>query len=75
MNLGLKDFDLEYIGKVLKKFSEIDKAVAFGSRAKGNYKTGSDVDIAIYGEKITFDTLARLHSELEEESPMPYFLI
>lgn len=73
MNLGLKDFDLEYIVKILRKFSEIEKAVIFGSRAKGNYKPGSDIDIAIYGEKITFDILARLHWELEENSPLPYF--
>lgn len=52
---------------------EIDKVVIFGSRAKGNYKTGSDVDLAVYGDRVTFDVVARLHSMLEDESPMPYF--
>jgi hypothetical protein len=32
-----------------------------------------DVDIAIYGDKITFDILSKLHADLEYESPMPYF--
>lgn len=73
MNFGLKDSDLDYIIKTIKKFPEIKKAVIFGSRAKGNYKPGSDIDIAIYGEKITFDILSILHAELEEQSPMPYF--
>lgn len=41
--------------------------------AKGNYKLGSDIDIAIWGEEVTFNTGARLHSQLEEESPMSYF--
>lgn len=72
MNFGLKEFDIEYIVKAIMNFSEIKKAVIFGSRAKGNYKPGSDIDIAIYGEKITFDILAKLHSALEDESPMPY---
>lgn len=72
MNFGLKEFDIEYIVNTIRSFSEIDKAVIFGSRAKGNYKPGSDIDIAIYGEKVTFDILARLHSALEDESPMPY---
>ncbi|MEW4901747.1 nucleotidyltransferase domain-containing protein [Clostridium tetani] len=47
----------------------------FGSRAKGNYKPGSDIDIAIYGENINLDILSKLNSILEEKSPMPYFLI
>lgn len=72
MNFGLRDSDLEYIINVIEKFPEIKKASIFGSRAKGNYKPGSDIDIAIYGEKITFDILAKLHTALEEESSMPY---
>lgn len=72
MSFGLKEFDLEYIVDTIKKFDEIDKAVIFGSRAKGTYKNGSDIDIAIYGGKITLDVLSTLHTELEEKSPMPY---
>lgn len=72
MNFGLKDSDLGYIIDVIGRFSEIKKAVIFGSRAKGNYKPGSDIDIAIYDEDINFDIFARLHSMLEDESPIPY---
>ncbi len=72
--LGLKKTDLSYIIATIKQFEEITKAAIFGSRAKGNYKQGSDVDVALWGaEKISFTTLARLHDYLEEESPMPYF--
>lgn len=73
MKFGLKDSDLKYIIEEISKFPQIEKAVIFGSRAKGNYKPGSDVDIAIYGEDITFSILSKLHANLEEESPMPYF--
>lgn len=72
MKFGLRDFDLKYIIEAISKFSEIEKAVIFGSRAKGNYKSGSDIDIAIYGEHINFNVLSILHANLEEESPMPY---
>lgn len=72
MNYGLKEEDLAHIIMVIKMFPEIDKAVIFGSRAKGTNKNGSDVDLAILGEKITFDTIAKLHSLLEDQSPMPY---
>ena len=73
MDLGLRQSDIDYIIKVISEFSEIEKAVVFGSRAKGNFKPGSDVDIAIYGHNITFDTLSALHSRLEEQGPLPYF--
>lgn len=73
MKFGLKEENLMYLVTVLGKFDEINKAVIFGSRAKGNYKSGSDVDIAIFGENVTFSTVSRLHAILEDESPMPYF--
>lgn len=73
VELGLRDADLAYIISVLGDFPEIEKAVVFGSRAKGNYKAGSDVDIAIFGEDISFSTVARLHYRLEDEGPLPYF--
>lgn len=72
MKLGLSRFDMDYIISALSKFNEIERAVIFGSRAKGNYKEGSDIDIAIYGDNITFDTLSSLHSILEDQGPLPY---
>ncbi|SUY66782.1 nucleotidyltransferase domain-containing protein [Clostridium tetani] len=75
MNFGLRESDLEYIVNIISGFDEIEKAYIFGSRAKGNYKPGSDIDIAIYGENINLDLLSKLNSILEEKSPMPYFLI
>ncbi|MDN5323646.1 MAG: uncharacterized protein PWQ67_2100 [Clostridia bacterium] len=73
MNFGLSESDLDYIIKAIRKFPEIEKAVIFGSRAKGNYKPGSDVDIAIYGENITMNTLSALHAMLEDYGPLPYY--
>ncbi|MEK3988484.1 nucleotidyltransferase family protein [Robertmurraya sp. FSL R5-0851] len=70
---GLLELDLEYIQMAMKKFNEIDRAVIFGSRAMGNFKKGSDVDISIYGQNITNETLYRLNDLLNEEYPLPYF--
>ena len=74
MKFGLKSQDIEFIMKTISEFPEIEKAVIFGSRAKGNYKPGSDIDIAVYGENVSFSTISKLHAILEEESPMPYFI-
>ncbi|MBM7571850.1 nucleotidyltransferase family protein [Aquibacillus albus] len=55
------------------KFSEIESGIIFGSRAMGNYKRGSDIDIAITGKGITSKTLYMLSDLLNEEYPLPYF--
>ena len=49
MRYGLLPADLEVIVNTLQAYPQIEKALIFGSRAKGNYKPGSDVDIAIVG--------------------------
>lgn len=72
--LGLREEDLQYIIDNIKRFPEIKKAIVFGSRAKGNYKVGSDIDIAIFGEKVTFTSVAQLHFLLEEQGPLPYLI-
>ncbi|MCC5912488.1 MAG: nucleotidyltransferase domain-containing protein, partial [Clostridiaceae bacterium] len=43
------------------------------SRAMGNYKKGSDVDLAIVGENIDRKILRRISDDLNEEYPLPYF--
>ena len=70
---GLIERDIEYIVKAMKKFNEIEKAIVFGSRAIGNYKKGSDVDIAIIGDGIDSKTVYKLDDYLNEVYPLPYF--
>lgn len=70
---GLLEKDVEYIKKAIEDFPEVEKAKIFGSRAIGNYKKGSDVDIALFGKGITDKTIAGLSDLLNEEYPLPYF--
>lgn len=55
--LGLIESDIRYITITLAKFDEIECGIIFGSRAIGNYKRGSDIDLAIKGKAITPKTL------------------
>ena len=73
MQFGIRDKDIGYIIEKVKAFPEVDRVLIFGSRAMGNYKKGSDIDIALEGEKVTFTTTAKIKDLLQEESPMPYF--
>ncbi|UOQ84698.1 nucleotidyltransferase domain-containing protein [Gracilibacillus salinarum] len=70
---GLIEKDLRYINDALEKFEEIEYGIIFGSRAMGNYKKGSDIDIAIKGKNITSDTLFKLSDLLNEVYPLPYY--
>jgi len=70
---GLSEQDINEILKAFGLFPQIDQAVLFGSRAKGNYKSGSDVDIALKGEGIEHSCVAGLSSILNEESSLPYY--
>jgi predicted nucleotidyltransferase len=49
LRFGLKKTVIEKIRGVFAKYPQIDKAVIYGSRAKGNYKNGSDIDLTLYG--------------------------
>lgn len=69
---GLTEKELHYIQEQLARYPQIEEVKIFGSRATGNYKSGSDVDIALYGE-INLQTLAKIKSNLEEKGPLPYF--
>ena len=69
---GLLDADVEAIVSVLRNHTNVEQAYIFGSRAKGNFKKGSDVDLALKGEKLDFDTVSQISYLLNEETNMPY---
>lgn len=69
-NFGLPDKTIEIIKNLFRSYSEIDEVKIFGSRAKGNFKTGSDIDLAIFGE-IDEKLLRHIAFELDELST-PY---
>ncbi|WP_164667783.1 nucleotidyltransferase domain-containing protein [Virgibacillus doumboii] len=70
---GLLEKDMKLITEAIKNIDEIENAFLFGSRALGNYKKGSDVDLAISGSKVTANTVAKVSETLNEELPLPYF--
>lgn len=47
MKYGLSDFVIADLQNVFKSFPAIDEVLIFGSRAKGNYRDGSDIDLAL----------------------------
>ncbi|MFZ1977811.1 MAG: nucleotidyltransferase domain-containing protein, partial [Bacteroidota bacterium] len=57
---------------VLSHHQEVEEARILGSRAKGNFKQGSDVDISLKGNNLSIHIAAAIQEELNEETKMPY---
>lgn len=70
---GLSGEYLENIRTILGGNAEVERAVIFGSRAKGTFKKGSDVDLCLFGAAVTPTTVAHIRDILEEETMLPYF--
>ena len=66
MSHGLSPATVAKIYKVFGRHPEIEKAVLYGSRAKGNFKPGSDIDLTLIGEKLDSKILGQLDSELDD---------
>ncbi|NLJ78584.1 MAG: nucleotidyltransferase domain-containing protein, partial [Tissierellia bacterium] len=66
MRYGLKGDTLESIADIFAKHQRIEKAILFGSRAKGNYRNGSDIDLALLGKGLDLQYINRIHLDIDE---------
>jgi len=73
MSFGITPKSYTLIQNTFSKFPEIEKVLIYGSRAMGNFKPGSDIDLAVSGSNITVETIFKLKILLEQELPVPYF--
>ena len=71
---GLSDNTLNTLDSIFKKYPDIKQAILYGSRAKGNYRNGSDIDLSLKtGENFTFTDLLRIAGDFDD-SDIPYFV-
>jgi predicted nucleotidyltransferase len=66
MQFGLKPDTISRINSVLAAHPEIEQAILYGSRAMGNYRTGSDIDLCLKGEALTLTQLLKIENELDD---------
>lgn len=71
MGNGLTTEEEKTIAAVFAQVPAIERAVLFGSRAMGLARSNSDVDIALYGEKLRLSDILHAASLLEE-TLLPY---
>jgi len=63
---GLKQKHINAINSLFKKYPNIERAILYGSRAKGNYSNGSDIDLTLIGDNLDLRTLFRIEVELDD---------
>jgi predicted nucleotidyltransferase len=71
MKYGLKDDVIEKVQAVFDRFPDVDRVTLYGSRAKGNFKPGSDIDLTLHGESLTASQLRDI-TEVLDDLLLPY---
>lgn len=66
MKFGLTVETIAKINSVFAKYPEIEEVIIYGSRAKGNFREGSDIDITLKGEKLSPQLVSKLYWEIDE---------
>jgi predicted nucleotidyltransferase len=69
---GLQFSDIQEIKSICSKYTNISEVILFGSRAKGNWKHGSDIDLCIKGEQLKEHDIISISYKLNEETLLPY---
>jgi len=67
---GLPDKTIAAINNIFANCLGVEKVLIYGSRARGDYENGSDIDLAIYGD-VTLDDRLRLSRQIRD-LPIPY---
>lgn len=62
---GLDPEDIHQMHSVFEKYAAIEKAILYGSRAVGNYRHNSDIDLTLRGNGLTFIELLEIENALD----------
>jgi predicted nucleotidyltransferase len=62
---GISQNALDKIKTVLFSMQGVEQVILYGSRAKGNYREGSDIDLTVKG-KLNFDNLVKMSVNLDD---------
>ena len=72
MKFGLSLKTITAIQAVFAKYPQVSQVLLYGSRAKGNYRNGSDIDLTLLGSKLTLnDTLYPIMDDIDDLD-LPY---
>lgn len=73
-SFGISETSFLLLLRTFEQYPQVEEVILFGSRAKGNYRKGSDIDLAIKGEQCSASLALQLQSYMNEELPIPYMV-
>jgi len=66
MQYGLRKETIEKVNRIFAQYDKVEEVILYGSRAKGNFKPGSDIDLTLKGKGINLKLLNKISLELDD---------
>jgi len=66
INIGIKEEAIQKLNNVFASYPGIDRVILYGSRAKGNYKYGSDIDLVLIAPQFTLTDLNKIENRIDD---------
>ena len=66
MSDGLTNLERNKLNAVFSRYPNIEKAILYGSRAKGTHKPFSDVDITLIGNAFSHNEMGKLSMDIDD---------
>lgn len=66
MKYGLKEQIIAQINAAFARYPEVEQVILYGSRAKGTYKNGSDIDLTLKGHDLNLKVINQISNDLDE---------
>lgn len=63
---GLSYTVIERINAVFSRWAAVEQVILYGSRAKGTFREGSDIDLTIVGDSVKHDDLLKIANEIDD---------
>ncbi|KAB1062022.1 nucleotidyltransferase domain-containing protein [Salibacter halophilus] len=64
MDHGLTQFTIDRIREILGRYPQVQKAILFGDRARGDYGDKTDIELALEGDDIDISLLFMIDNDL-----------
>lgn len=63
---GLPDQAIQQICGIFRQYKEIERVIIYGSRAMGKYRLGSDIDLSIESDQLSFSQLLAIENQIDD---------
>lgn len=63
---GLKPETLKKLSAVFKRHRVVQQVLIYGSRAKGNYRNESDIDLTLKGDDLQWSDMQIIEQEIDD---------